>query len=113
VIKNLVSSLHLVFLLTSGLEMAEPAVLVKSLTPTSSIVKITLNRPKALNALNVELLTGLVDALRENQKAQVIILEGAGDRSFCAGEDLKQTLAPKARFHILHFQVSATNKSID
>jgi enoyl-CoA hydratase/carnithine racemase len=27
--------------------------------------------------------------------ARVLIIEGAGDRSFCAGEDLKQTLAPE------------------
>jgi enoyl-CoA hydratase/carnithine racemase len=73
--------------------MGEPAVLVEH--ATSSIVKITLNRPRALNALNFELLSTLVTALRENQNAQVIVLEGAGDRSFCAGEDLKQTLAPK------------------
>ena len=73
--------------------MGEPVVLVEHVT--SSIVKITLNRPRALNALNFELLNTLVTALRENQNAQVIVLEGAGDRSFCAGEDLKQTLAPK------------------
>jgi len=73
--------------------MAEPVVLVEHVT--SSIVKITLNRPKAMNALNVGLLSTLVIALRDNQDTQVILLEGAGDRSFCAGEDLKQTLAPK------------------
>jgi enoyl-CoA hydratase/carnithine racemase len=58
--------------------------------------QITLNRPQALNTLNVELLNSLCDALRENAKEQVIVLEGASDRSFCAGEDLKQALAPKA-----------------
>lgn len=63
--------------------------------PAPGVVRIILNRPKALNALNVDLLDGLVRALRENGQARVIILEGAGDRSFCAGEDLKQTLAPK------------------
>jgi enoyl-CoA hydratase/carnithine racemase len=60
-----------------------------------SIVRITLNRPHAPNALNVELLNSLCDTLRANAKAQIIVLEGAGDRSFCAGEDLKQTLALK------------------
>ena len=73
--------------------MESPTVLVDHMSPV--IAKITLNRPQALNALNVDLLTSLCDALRLNAKAQVIILEGAGDRSFCAGEDLKQTLAPK------------------
>ncbi|RDW58877.1 hypothetical protein BP6252_13353 [Coleophoma cylindrospora] len=73
--------------------MAEPVVLVEHIS--SSIVKIILNRPKAMNALNTELLRTLVTTLREHQDAPVILLEGAGDRSFCAGEDLKQTLAPK------------------
>ena len=51
--------------------MGEPAVLVEHVT--SSIVKITLNRPRALNALNFELLNTLVTVLRENQNAQVIV----------------------------------------
>ncbi|GAM40972.1 coenzyme A synthetase [Talaromyces pinophilus] len=63
--------------------------------PAAGIVRITLNRPKALNAISVDLLDGLTASLREHRSARVIILEGAGDRSFCAGEDLKQTLAPK------------------
>lgn len=63
--------------------------------PSTGIVRITLNRPASLNALNVELLGELVSALHQNSRARVIILQGAGDRSFCAGEDLKQTLAPK------------------
>lgn len=75
------------------IKMSEPVVLVEHIT--TSIVRITLNRPKALNALNVELLESLVATLRQNQNAQIIVLDGAGDRSFCAGEDLKQTLAPK------------------
>ena len=73
--------------------MTTPALLVEH--PAEGIAKITLNRPQALNALNVDLLGGLVQALRDHSQARVIILEGAGDRSFCAGEDLKQTLAPK------------------
>ena len=73
--------------------MSSPTVLVDRVSP--AIVKITLNRPQALNALNVDLLTSLCDALRASARAQIIILEGSGDRSFCTGEDLKQTLAPK------------------
>ncbi|KAJ2983093.1 hypothetical protein NQ176_g950 [Zarea fungicola] len=63
--------------------------------PEVDIVQITLNRPQSLNALNVDLLTSLVNALQAHASARIIILQGAGDRSFCAGEDLKQTLAPK------------------
>lgn len=70
----------------------EPAVLVEH--PSDGVVRIILNRPKALNAINAELLDSLVDALRTHTNARVILLEGAGERSFCAGEDLKQSLAP-------------------
>jgi acyl-CoA synthetase (AMP-forming)/AMP-acid ligase II/enoyl-CoA hydratase/carnithine racemase len=73
--------------------MSTDTVLVSHLTP--NVVRITLNRPKALNAINADLLDGLTSGLRKHAHASVIILDGAGDRSFCAGEDLKQTLAPK------------------
>lgn len=72
---------------------ADAPVLVER--PSSSIVKVVLNRPKALNAISIDLLDEVVSALRQNANARIIILEGAGERSFCAGEDLKQTLAPK------------------
>jgi len=75
--------------------MTTPSVLIDH--PGDGIVRITLNRPQALNAISVDLLDGLVSALQEHQNARVILLEGAGDRSFCAGEDLKQTLAPRTK----------------
>ncbi|KAI0397182.1 acetyl-CoA synthetase-like protein [Xylariaceae sp. FL0594] len=75
--------------------VTSPPVLVDH--PGEGIVRITLNRPHALNAISVGLLDGLVSALRAHQDARVILLEGAGDRSFCAGEDLKQTLAPRTQ----------------
>ena len=49
---------------------------------------ITINRPKALNALNVEALTELSEALdmmAEDENAKVIIITGAGGRAFVAG----------------------------
>ncbi|KAL2203969.1 acetyl-CoA synthetase-like protein [Sarocladium strictum] len=74
-------------------EAPEPTVLVDH--PSDQVVRITLNRPKALNALNADLLDNLCRVLRQHSDATVILLQGAGDRSFCAGEDLKQTLAPR------------------
>ena len=55
------------------------------------LVVITLNRPEALNALNVELFAELRWALIEAQmddEIQIPIITGAG-RAFCAGADLK------------------------
>jgi crotonobetaine/carnitine-CoA ligase len=45
-----------------------------------------------MNALNGELLEELINSLRRCRAK--VILQGAGDRAFCAGEDLKETMAP-------------------
>ena len=65
------------------------------------VATITLNRPKALNALNIALLAELHDALEdaENDETVVaIVITGAGDRAFCAGADIPeiQSLTPVA-----------------
>ena len=59
---------------------------------------ITLNRPHRLNALNGELLKAFMETLdkaRRDKEAAVIILTGAG-KSFCSGEDLKETAEGKS-----------------
>ncbi len=53
---------------------------------------IQLNRPKELNALNLELMGEIRDALKaldENEKVRVIIITG-NERAFAAGADIKQ-----------------------
>lgn len=55
---------------------------------------ITLNRPHVLNALNVDLVEALYAELRAASGAHAIVIQGAG-RAFCAGEDLRETLAPQ------------------
>jgi enoyl-CoA hydratase len=53
---------------------------------------LTIDRPEALNALDVETLTDLRDRLlelREDGEVRVVILTGAGDRAFAAGADIK------------------------
>jgi enoyl-CoA hydratase len=59
---------------------------------------ITLNRPERLNAINQDLLRGLIEKLETaaRDKAVVsVILTGSG-RAFCAGEDVKETSAGKS-----------------
>jgi enoyl-CoA hydratase len=59
---------------------------------------ITLNRPERLNAINPQLLNDLIiqlNAAREDEDVVSVILTGAG-RSFCAGEDLKETQSGKS-----------------
>jgi len=58
---------------------------------------VTLNRPKALNALNSELLTELVAALESfdaDDGVRAIVLTGS-ERAFAAGADIKQ-MAPQS-----------------
>jgi len=57
------------------------------------IATITFNRPKALNALNGALLAELSQALDEiaaDEDIRVLILTGAGDKSFVAGADITE-----------------------
>jgi enoyl-CoA hydratase/carnithine racemase len=51
----------------------------------------TINREKARNALNGQVMRELFEAIRigaENVEVRAIVITGAGDRSFCAGRDL-------------------------
>lgn len=55
------------------------------------IATLTLNRPRALNALTPEMVCRLADAVRDlaaDDAVRVAILTGAGERAFCAGGDL-------------------------
>jgi len=59
------------------------------------IATITFNRPEILNALNEEVLEEFSNALDEihaNEDIRVLILTGAGEKSFIAGADIKQFL---------------------
>ena len=56
------------------------------------IAYITINRPEAMNSLNEKVFQCLQEAMidfRDNDDLWVAILSGAGDRSFCAGVDIK------------------------
>jgi enoyl-CoA hydratase/carnithine racemase len=53
---------------------------------------ITLNRPQALNALNMEMILELSEILkqwREDPLISCVVLQASGERAFCAGGDLR------------------------
>ncbi|MCP4443869.1 MAG: enoyl-CoA hydratase [Myxococcales bacterium] len=59
----------------------------------NGVAHVTLNRPAARNALSKatnEELTELAAKLGGNQEVRAVALRGAGDKSFCAGADLKE-----------------------
>jgi enoyl-CoA hydratase len=65
-----------------------------------AVATITFNRPKALNALNEELLNEFATALAQldqDEDIKVLVLTGAGEKSFVAGADITEL----ARFNPL------------
>ena len=56
---------------------------------------ITLNRPQALNAYNLKMrdeLYEVLGAMKDDPEVEVVILQGAGEKAFCAGADLTEFL---------------------
>ena len=56
---------------------------------------VTLNRPQALNAYNLQMrdeLYQVLGAIKDDPEVKVAIFSGAGQRAFCAGADLSEFL---------------------
>ncbi|MGH8791532.1 MAG: enoyl-CoA hydratase/isomerase family protein, partial [Stackebrandtia sp.] len=54
---------------------------------------VTLNRPEAHNALNVpmkEALREALSAVAADASCRAVLLTGAGEKAFCAGQDLRE-----------------------
>ena len=54
--------------------------------------RITLNRPQALNALTLDMAIAMTALLREwaaDPNVGAVLLDGAGERAFCAGGDIR------------------------
>lgn len=57
------------------------------------IARVTLNRPKALNALNIATLKELLslfNGFKDDPAVKVVILTGAGEKAFVAGADIAE-----------------------
>lgn len=58
----------------------------------SGVGRITLNRPKALHALNrgmCEIMTAALLAWRDDPAVKSVLIDHAGERGFCAGGDIR------------------------
>ena len=61
----------------------------------NNIGYVTLNRPQALNAYNIQMrdeLYQVLEAIKDDPEVRVAIFAGAGERAFCAGADLTEFL---------------------
>ncbi|RII77416.1 enoyl-CoA hydratase/isomerase family protein [Pseudomonas monteilii] len=66
-----------------------------------AVAKITLDRPEALNALNLDALRELrahLVEVRDRREVRTAIITGSGDRAFCVGADLKSTRDSSASY---------------
>jgi crotonobetainyl-CoA hydratase len=80
----------------------QPAVLVDR---RGNVVVITINRPEARNAINGAVSIGVGDALeaaRHDPDVRAVVITGAGDKSFCAGADLKAIARRENLYHPDH-----------
>jgi enoyl-CoA hydratase len=73
----------------SGLVLHDGDVVVRA---ERALRRITLNRPKALNAITLDMavtMTGLLRSWASDPVVGAILLDGAGERAFCAGGDIR------------------------
>ena len=57
----------------------------------NGVALLTINRPEQRNSLSAEVMTGLINGLREfgdDPAVRAVVLTGAGEKAFCAGGDL-------------------------
>jgi crotonobetainyl-CoA hydratase len=70
-----------------------------------NVMVITINRPEARNAVNGAVSIAVGDALEEAQHdpdVRAVVITGAGDKSFCAGADLKAIARRENLYHPDH-----------
>lgn len=59
---------------------------------TGQIGRITLNRPKALNALSMDMVHAMIKALlawQDDDSVKAVVVDGEGEKGFCAGGDIR------------------------
>ncbi|MGO9251502.1 MAG: crotonase/enoyl-CoA hydratase family protein [Mycobacterium sp.] len=87
--------------MTEG-DTGRPAVLAER---RGNVAVITINRPEARNAVNSAVSIGVGDALDEaghDPDVRAVVITGAGDKSFCAGADLKAIARRENLYHPDH-----------
>lgn len=69
-----------------------------SISRQGAVALVTIDRPEALNALDIDAYEGLSQAwceVRDDPAIRAAVVTGAGDRAFCAGADVKTFLTRK------------------
>ncbi|QIG41160.1 enoyl-CoA hydratase/isomerase family protein [Microbacterium sp. 4R-513] len=59
---------------------------------SGSLARLTLNRPRAINALDLDMIraaSAALDAWEHDTDLDIVLLDGAGERGLCAGGDVR------------------------
>jgi 3-hydroxyisobutyryl-CoA hydrolase len=82
-------------------------------TCQNGLAIVTLNRPEALNAGRLDMITALTAVLRrcaESDQIAAVVIQGAGDRAFSAGGDMK-SVYPVVKDDMHHHACSEAYKA--
>src|SRR5690606_30163655 len=82
------------------------------------LVVVTLNRPRALNALSFDMCRAMYDGLaawQADPDVHAVLIKGAGERAFCAGGDIRwlydvlttKGVEPALAFYALEYPMNA------
>ncbi|MCW8108519.1 enoyl-CoA hydratase/isomerase family protein [Alteromonas ponticola] len=78
--------------MVESLDMQSPVLVQEKETSSGQILAhLTLNKPKALNALDLEMAKIMLDALKSWQNREdvvMVLIDGFGEKAFCAGGDV-------------------------
>jgi enoyl-CoA hydratase len=72
-----------------SVDISEPEVIVRT---EGRVGRLTLNRPKVLHALNLQMCLAMTEALmtwRKDPAVDLVLLDHTGERGFCAGGDIR------------------------
>lgn len=75
--------------------------------------RVVLNRPSALNSLNLEMYVALarqLQAWKYDEEVKAIVIQGAGEKAFCAGGDVKR-MYEDLRWSRTYFRTSSRYES--
>ena len=79
------------------------------------VARITINRPSSYNAFTTNTLKEMAQAFDDAERDSsvgVVVLTGAGEKAFCTGGDLKETLQPGGYNREMDYWHSAVHRAI-
>ena len=77
------------------------------------VATLTLHRPEAMNAITQRMkdeLGAALDTVAEDDRAQVLVITGSGDKAFCAGADIKERVGTQPTPAEFFFRQQATHR---